>query len=537
MMRRPPTWLVGPALGALFLGLGVGCSNGQEESGTGSASVDTPDPHEVAELDKILGNDRVGRAYRAKPSLISAQLPDFEDAFGVGRACKRVASKEIFIIEEKSNRFGGKQQDTLNLEPRAVIGGCNMTSTGASLRPSFELFVAAISDKSYAPEDPFSVQPVEAMALDETTGLYNFYIMERPEPSTPHARPTVTRFIRRADGEVMRLQKVANRDATIEVSTNRKCFDCHIHGGPVMNELTQPWTGWVSSSQLYSNPNLTGISRELVSEARPFRSEHGRSSLANDLEKITRAAIATWVEGLPEKPGSGLGPQVLSGEQPGGVTGLLKSVLCETELNFASASDTVPFQMFVDDAVADFVGLQRPLTSVFASTFPLLLPTRAETDKRIEVFLQKKRILRPDTVLAARLVDDEHDIFSTKRCGLHPIVATAIAAGATPEAAVVDAIKGTLSAKSQSPRERLIAALLDPNTSDEDRDAATAAYTKDITARFTAETAKLESAEGLAELDARLAKVQKQTQVMFPSTANMLPRLQHVPALFVPVGP
>ena len=56
--------------------------------------------------------------------------------------------------------------------------------------------------------------------------------------------------------------------------------------------------------------------------------------------RITKASIAMWIEGLPERPGSGLGPQILSGEQPGGVGALLKSVFCETEVNFASAFDT-----------------------------------------------------------------------------------------------------------------------------------------------------------------------------------------------------
>jgi hypothetical protein len=491
------------------------------------------DGDEVAELRKVLGDDRVARAFLATPEAISSKLEETERLLGVGRACTRPSSKEIFVVEEKSTRFGGKQQDTRDLLPRAVIGGCNLNPTAVgSVRQSFELFVAAISDKSFPLDDPFSVEPVELMALDSTTGLYNFYIIERPEPAHPHDRPTVTRFARRADGQVERLQKVARRAATREVSSNRKCFDCHVHGGPIMNELTQPWTGWVSSNATYSRPTLTGTSRELVSEARPFASEHNRSSLANDLEKITRASIAMWVEGLPERPGSGLGPQILSGQQPGGVAGLLKSVFCETELNFASTFETVPFPLFVDEQVARMAGLASAIPPPASSTFPKLLPVRSETDKRIEIFLQRKGILKPDTALAVRVFDDEHDAFSSSRCALHPRVAAAIAGGQTAEDATRAVIAATLSGANGA-RERFLRALITP-TSEEERTDAEAAYIDDLNARYGRDTAKLESAEGLAELDARLAARQRAASAMFPSPANMLPRLQHVPPIFVP---
>ncbi|MFO0737252.1 MAG: hypothetical protein U0270_15285 [Labilithrix sp.] len=527
------SWLLGGALGAFALA--AGCSSGPDDaSATSGANLGAPqDPAtELAELDKVLGNDRVGRAFHANPSAISSKLPDFESLFGVGRACDNPASKEIFIVEEKSTRFGGRQQDTLDLLPRAVIGGCKTPGITSHLQ-SFELMVAAVSDKSYSLDDPFSVEPVEAMALDETTGLFNFYIIERPEPLHPHDRATVTRFIRRADGQIERLQKVANRPATIEVSTNRKCFDCHINGGPVMNELTQPWSGWVSSSGLYSRSSVTGITRELVSESRPFSHEHDRSSLANDLEKITREAIATWIEGLPGRPGSGVGPQTLSGQQPGGVSGLLKSVFCQTELNFASAFDTVPIQLFVDEFAGQFAALEPPINSLSLPHFPVRLPVRSEVDKRIEIFLQKKGLIGPDTVLATRLVDDEHDIFSTKRCGLYSSVVERIAAGATPDAAVRAAIKTTLSSTPNA-RERLIAALLDPKTPDDVRSQAESDYIADLTARYQADIVKVESDEGLRELDGRLAERQRAAQAMFPSTANVLPRLEHVPSIFLP---
>jgi hypothetical protein len=522
MSLRPASVLVILAVAA------AGCSSAIVSESDALES----DDEEITELRKVLGDDRVARAFLGQPARISSKLGETEQLLGVGRACARPGSKEIFIVEEKSTRFGGKQQDTRDLLPRAVIGGCNVNPTAVgSIRQSFELFVAAISDKSFPLDDPFSVEPVELMALDATTGLYNFYIIERPEPAHPHDRPTVTRFARRPDGKIERLQKVARRPATREVSSNRKCFDCHVHGGPVMNELTQPWTGWVSSNATYSRPTLTGTSRELVSEARPFASEHTRSSLANDLEKITRAAIAMWVEGLPERPGSGLGPRTLSGEEPGGVTGLLKSVFCETELNFASSFETVPFPLFVDDQVARMAGLPAALPPT-SSSFPQLLPVRSETDRRIEVFLQRKGILKPDTALAVRVFDDEHDVFSPTRCSLHAPVAAAIASGQTPDKATREAIAAALSRG--GPRERFVRALIADAPEEREKGDAEAAYIEDLHARYGRDVAKLESAAGLAELDDRLARRQRAAQAMFPSPANMLPRLQHVPPIFVP---
>lgn len=529
-------WLLG-GLGALALA--VGCSStGDDATANSGANLAEQDPvTELAELDKVLGHDRVGRVLHANLNSISSKLPDNENLFGVGRACNNAASKEIFIVEEKSTRFGGRQQDTLNLLPRAVIGGCNQSPLTSSHLGSFELMIAAVSDKDYPLDDPFSIEPVELMALDDDTGLFNFYIIERPEPLHPHDRPTVTRFDRRADGQIMRYQKIANRPAMIEVSSNRKCFDCHVNGGPVMNELTQPWSGWISSAGQYSRPSVTGLSRELISEARPFNREHNRSSLANDLERITREAIQTWIEGQPGKPGSGLGPQTLSGAQPGGVSALLKSTFCQTELNFASTFDTIPLPMFVDEFLANFASLEPPINSIQNPKFPVRLPVRSEVDKRIEVFLQKKGQITPDTVLAARLVDDEHDVFSTKRCGLYPSVVAAIANGSTAEAASRAAIATTIAAGANTPAEKLIAAILNPKTTDDERSKAESDYIADLTARYNADITKVESPDGLKELDDRLAAKQKAAQAMFPSTANVLPRLEHVPSIFVPEAP
>jgi hypothetical protein len=513
-MRARAGWLALPLLFA------AGCA-ASSDAITSDRELVVDD---AAELDRVLGDDRVGRVVRANPSAIPDRLSTFESAFGVGRACNRSDSKEIFAVEETSTRITGSQVETPNLLPRLVIGGCNQNpSRPGSIRQTFEMLVAMVSDTERDPNDPIPAQPVEIMALDETTGLYNFYVLE--PTAVPNGPATVTRFVRRADNVVERWQKIAGRPATKEVSTNRKCFDCHVHGGPIMNELTEPWTNWVSSHKTLSRP-LTGDSRALVSEARPFAGEHSRSSLANQLEQVTRASIAMWVEGIPGVPGSGLGPQILSGAQPGGIPQLLRSVLCETEVNYATVFNTVPVATFVDATVAAFAGLEPAIPPVSGASFTLL-PVRSETDQRIEKFLQKARILSADAVLAVRIFDDARDVFSPRRCGLHADVTRRLA-DAAPEAAIRAALLAALGTgetlQATTPAQRkYLRALLDPATDSAVRDAAEAEYLADITGRYAAEASKLESDAGRDQIARRWRRRQAAARAMFPTAANPLP--------------
>jgi hypothetical protein len=517
-------WLTHLAGGVLAAAIVAGCSVPSESSeGAGASLTDPAD--ELAELEKVIGNDRGGRGLRARPGAIPYKLEGVESFFGIGRACSRTDSKEIFVAEEKSSRLTGSQILTADLSPRLVVGGCNQhPSDPSALRETFELFLAVVSDPARTLEDPLATSPVEAMALDDTTGLFNFYVLE--PPAETGATGTVTRFVRRADDVVEKWQKVSGKPATKDVSADRKCFNCHVHGDPIMNELTEPWTNWVSSHKRFSRP-LASTSRELVSEARPFGSEHTRSSLANHLEQVTRASIAMWVEGIPGRAGSGLGPQILSGAQPGGVHGLLRSVFCETTVNYASVADTVPVGLFIDESAANLAALEAPIAH--PSTSWTLLPVRAEVDIRIERFLQKARVLRPDTVLAVRLLDDTHDVFSPKRCALHPAVASDLAAGKPVDAAVRAAVLASLSADlaTTTPEARaFIRALVAEGVDPAVRDEAESAYVADLGARLAADAARLETSAGQAELAQRWKGRQASARALFPTAANPLPITQ-----------
>jgi hypothetical protein len=522
-MRRSALGSGGVFAALLAFAALAGCSLAPGDGTDSSASMVSGD--EVSELDKVIGNDRVGRALRANPSAIPYTLSGVEAMFGIGRACTRTDSKEIWTAEEKDSRLTGSQVLTSDLEPRLVVGGCNHhASDPSAMRETFEMFLAVVSDPARPLSDPLSTTGVEAMALDDTTGLFNFYVLEAP--TATGAPGTVTRFVRRADDVVEKWQKVPGQPATKGVNDTRKCFNCHIHGDPIMNELTEPWTNWVSSHKQFSR-QLTGDSRELVSEARPFAGEHNRSSLANALQQVVQASLATWVEGLPGTPGSGLGPQILAGAQPGGVEGLLRSVFCQTTVNYHSSFDTVPISLFVDGSAANLAALQPPIGQA-ESTSWTLLPVRAEVDLRMEVFLQKAKILRPDTVMAVRVLDDTHDVFSAKRCAVHdavkPRLASAPSVDEAVRAAVLQALDGdtTLTA----PQRDYVRALVDPSTPSDVRDTTESAYIADLGTRLAAETAKLGTPEGRKELHQRWLDRQAAARALFPTAANPLPITQ-----------
>lgn len=532
-MKKIPSlvWLtLGLAAGGI---LAVGCSAGDEDLTSSESAVHAPPLDEAKELESILGDDRVARYLREHPSAIPGRFGQVEEAYGIGSKCNRTDSHEIWTIEEKDTRITGEQLEMPNLMPRVVVGGCQQTP--GNYRDTFELMVAMVSSEqpSADVDDAIPDVPVEFMAFDNTTALFNFYVLE-PTPGSDIG--TVARFVRLADGTVQKWTKIPGQAATKEDFPQRKCFNCHVHGGPVMNELTEPWTNWVSQHHQLSRP-MTGFTHALVSESRPLAGDtHNRSTLAQDLERVTRASLTTWVEGIPGVPGSGFGQQTLDGKQPGGLPKLLESVFCETEVNFASVlhPDAVPTPLFLDQSISDLAGLQ-PAIAPFTGADWTLLPVRSEADQRIEKFLIKRGILKLDTVNAVRAFDDQHDIFSAKRCALHADATARLAPDVTVDAAVRASILASLDkddaerkagapATTTAPQRAYIRALLSDTISSDARDSAEYAYIDDVTKRFQAEAAKLDSPDGLQELEQRWKDRQAAARAMFPNPANPLPR-------------
>jgi hypothetical protein len=511
------------ALAALAL---VG--SGLAALGCGAEDPTVGDEDDIAETRTIFGDDRVGAALKSNARGVPGSFPEFEKLLKVGRSCVRTDSKEIFVVEEDSSRATGATKEVMELLPRTVVTGCNTDKANPeSVRNSFNLMVALVSSPdapNAAKNDPMVLTPVEVMALDEKTGLYNFYVFES---NGAGQTGTVTRIQRQPDGAINEFRKEPGKALKTSVNQDKRCFNCHVNGGPLMNEMTEPWTNWVSTHKQLPESKLAGETLSIVSEAAAPHGEHSRSSLANDLEQTMRAAIRTWVTGVATAPGSGHGPETLAGVQPGGLAGLLKSTFCETELNFASAFDTVPLELFLDPSAVSGGSYSRPPADP-ADLFPILLPVRSEMDKRIELFLQKSGYLSARTIAAVRAVDDVNDVFSTARCGLYADVVKGLpTAPADVDAKVRQVIGARLHAKAIPPgaRATYITKLIDLKVDDTAVKAAKTVYLAESAKTFTAATAQLGTAAGKKALKARVQARKDAAQKMFPNPANPLPVL------------
>lgn len=498
-------------------------------TGCGGEDAATGDEENIAETKAIFGDDRVGAKLASAPRSIPGTYPEVEELFGIGRKCSNDDSKEIYVVEESSSRAGGEQKITEALMPRAIVTGCNTDRQNPdSAINSFGLMVALFSSPdapNAAEHDPMVLSPVEVMALDMTTGLYNFYVFEDNGAGSPG---TVNRIQLRPDDTVVRYRVEPGKKMTTEEVPDRACQNCHANMGPVMNELSEPWTNWVSTHKQLPEAELAGETRSIVDEAIALDGGHNRSSFANDLEPTMRAAMRVWIDGLPGKPRSGFGPAVADGDQPGGIAGLLESVFCQTELNYASAATTVPVELFVDPAAVAGAGIAPP-NAYAIDVFPTQLPVRSEMDKRIEKYLIKQKYVSLRTATAIRIVDDTMDVFSSLRCGLYDEVKN----GLPSAPADVDAhVRKILSAKVASgeipagPGASYISALIDPQRSSEAQKAAQTAYYDDARARFQADAALLETAAGRAELRKRVTFRKEAAKKMFPGPKNPLPILE-----------
>ncbi|HTJ85028.1 MAG TPA: hypothetical protein VL400_25090, partial [Polyangiaceae bacterium] len=254
------------ALGA-SLAVALGALGCEEEPVTG-------DEQDVAETKGLFGDDRVADVLSGHLDKVPRSFQEFEKLFGVGRSCKRTDSKEIFVVEESSTRATGEQEATDQLLPRAIVTGCNTGENpypAEPAYPSFSLFAALFSSPDVAGAskgDPMVFDRVEVMALDRKTGLYNFYVMT---PSADAKKPgTLMRVQLRPDGNVYTITKdPAKSRVSTKKSADRLCNNCHVNMGPLMNEMHEPWTNWVSTHKTLPETasELSGETKSIVSEA------------------------------------------------------------------------------------------------------------------------------------------------------------------------------------------------------------------------------------------------------------------------------
>jgi hypothetical protein len=485
---------------ALALAAVAACSSAEDGPAAGAQDVTTG----AGGLTPY-GNDRIGAMLKDHPELVPRTFQDFEKLFKVGRQCARTDAKEIFVVQEAQTRDTGENKGTSRRLPRAVVTGCTTSQDPVDpVKPSFSLMAALVS--ADAPTtDNMALRRVESVAFDETTGEFNFYAFDDQGEGKPG---TVTRTLRDGKGAVTAIRLVPGETAQ-EIPVPFNCFGCHVNGGPIMNELTQPWTNWVSFVNPLPSIEMSGETLSIVQAAQT----------ASDLETIIEHAVSIGVEGT--SPDSGFGARTLAGTAPGGLALLMKSVFCQTELAFKSGhpSSGVPIELFVDPhATADAQLVAPPVEPT--DVFPFQLPVRSPHDQEIETFLQIRGFLTPNTVAAVRLLDDQNDIFSDARCGL----LDAVTAGLPTAPADVDAHVRAVVAKQLdagtfatiSPeRKSYIAQLLKTQDGDPSLQPLHDAYIKEVTARYQTLVAQMQSPDARKGLKALEAARKSRANDMF----------------------
>jgi hypothetical protein len=404
---------------ALVMAAGAACAPADDE-GDASEGAFTAE----AAVD-MWGNDRVGNRFRnftpdATCKQIPRNYPEVEDCFGIGRKCTRADSQEVFVVEERQSRsLNAPITKSEQILPRAVVTGCGGNDP-KGLQQSFSMMVGLFSPQSSS-NDPILLEDTEVMAYDNTTGLFNYYVF---------GTDGVTRVYRDGTKVMERTFSHAQKQASApRQSSDARCFGCHVNGAPIFNELSNPWTGWVSQVKPFPETKLGGVTKQLVDLA---QLTNGKSSLAGAFEQIIKAADCKYIGGSCQKVGddanaainaeaamvepNGFGHRVLDGREAGGTARLLKSAFCETELNYTSATDAFPTQLFWEPAIA---GALLPKVMAEGQGDVIQFPIRSEFDKDMELFLIARSIIQPSIKDAIRLVDDENDIFSDLRCNLH----------------------------------------------------------------------------------------------------------------------
>lgn len=501
----------------------------------------------------LFGDDRVGDLLGQHLDRAPASLAQFEELFGVGRRCRREESHEVFIIEEASSRRGGVQKPS-PVQPRAVFTGCSTDAADPKRdQVTASLFVAVISSPDAphaATGDSMITDDVEVMATDRTSGLYNFYVFR---PSSGGAPGVVQRIVQHPDGTVEERTQGLGQALDTRPAQGRRCLSCHGSFDPLMNELSDPWTHWVSvRTPKAQSTGLTGDTLSIVEEARASDGAHTRVSFASALEVTVRVGLHDLVAGLPERPGSGLGWWVLRG----GVAGAggapvpatptastmdgtvappapngdevvdarraLRSVFCDTALNFTSPVESAPLELFVDPAVILTEGIARPVIPIAPAAL-FQMPIRSELDLQMEQFLVARGFLTAPLALAARVVDDRRDALSTTRCALW----SQLSPGPKARGPWVEDVRRVLAAAAAAtpagPKRDYLQALVDPTASPASLEAPRKAYADDVRRWVRDDARLLETDTGRQVLVDRVKSLKAAAAVLFPTDANPLP--------------
>ncbi|MEM6955565.1 MAG: hypothetical protein AAF411_08175 [Myxococcota bacterium] len=359
---------------------------GPGASGDGMWSV----PPTSAEEDALLGDDRVGDVLRGRFRAFTGDPLELAEAVGASLNCERA---NVHVALEAQTRRDGMSRLAPMAVPRAVLSGC----TG----DAHEVFVVMTSPEVPAtPSDPLADNPTtELIALDRTTGLYNYYALTREQDGF-----TLQRWIEADDGSILERRKAATRPMEERIDDEGACFYCHANGAPILLDAEPFNTPWLGPEDA-APATYTGITGEML------RSRDSVDSLID----VVRRGVEAHVAG--DGGVRGYGPRVIAGLLAGQARRLIQPVFCPTEYQLVSPpAGRAPSTFFVDPS---FAGETPPHPVGGDGDAPLVkVPIRAQVDVALERFVIAQGFIDEESVLAARLWDPSADL-SRARCDLY----------------------------------------------------------------------------------------------------------------------
>ena len=260
---------------------------------------------------------------------------------------------------------------------------------------------------------------LELLAWDTSKKAFNYY-----------RREGVARWVWRGD----------SRDALRAASTGQGCFQCHLHGAPVMKELRLPWNNWHSQAASIPREAITDTAirdSALFADKRP----------AQELERSVRAwasqAIAARVAEKAQ------GKKLL--EAPRLVRALFETttvnLATSNSLSDATATEPVdlPTQFFINsDVLSTVLKVKIPPFSAKIrrdhylaaidkfnfrleqgsfrrkgdTRFAFLVPEPAMEETLLLQQLVAKNVVTPHFALSVQLIDFQNPVFSQARAQL-----------------------------------------------------------------------------------------------------------------------
>jgi hypothetical protein len=435
---------------------GADCVGDKCDDGDGTAPTTACDGQFV---------DMSGRAGRVQPGSLGDPIANA--IFKTGEGCP-VGFEEVMNKLKQTDKQGC-EGDAAGLMTRVVSERSQTLGKPDSYRAVitrtcggreshevlFSLF--GLSAQGALPED------VEIVALDETKGVFNFYVVEGGKWNF--------------HGDSNDMLEGPGDDG------KRRCASCHPGGGLVMKELESPWMHWEGDT-------TTPGAAELVEKHKSFM---GSKSNGIELEGVVRKGNRFW------------NSRRLASLKKKGAKELLRPLFCTVEINLHNgSSSTTP----VDNTAGDFGDLSRVPSDFLVDTgglgffsaptvtpedyraqvaangqrmagsggaqlrdkdgmpaldtvFDFAFPKRAIIDSEFVNELKTAGIVDEDLVKDVLMVDFTRQIFSSDRCDLLQNVPDLAEADLTPDK-IRDGLVASLRARSPgatTPGGQLLASL------------------------------------------------------------------------------